>query len=67
MEDNAKEPARFVCVQEPSGGWTVWDSHKEEPAIFDGEALIGQKRQRAEAARDMLERIHKGGFGSPRF
>lgn len=51
---------RYTCVEEPDDLWTVWDGTREEPATVDGRPLIGLTRQRAETARDILERIEVG-------
>lgn len=32
---------RFVAVQDPTGGWAVFDTANEEPAELAGRVLIG--------------------------
>lgn len=54
------EMPRYTCVEEPDDLWTVWDGLKEDPATIDGRALIGLTHHRAEAVRDILERIETG-------
>jgi hypothetical protein len=51
------EMPRYRGMEEPDDLWTVWDGLKEEPATIDGRPLIGLTHHRAEAARDILERI----------
>ena len=55
-------PGRFSCVLEPTGGWMVWDDVTSEPASLGGKILMGCTRERAESARDVLERIYKNGL-----
>lgn len=51
---------RYTCVEEPDDLWTVWDATKGEPATVDERPLIGLPRDRADALRDILERIETG-------
>ncbi|MBZ9679005.1 hypothetical protein [Mesorhizobium sp. ES1-1] len=50
---------RYVCVLDPTNAWTVWDCEMEMPASLGGQHLTGRPKERAEAARAILERIHK--------
>ena len=56
---NEKKPERYVCILDPTNAWTVWDSEMEMPASLGGQHLTGRPKERAEAARAILERIHK--------
>jgi hypothetical protein len=48
---------RFTCVAVPIGKWMVCDSQANEPATLGGKPLVDMSTQRAETARDILERI----------
>lgn len=50
---------RFICLVEPSGKWTVWDTLKDVPASLGGCQLTGREEQRAQAACNVLNRIDR--------
>ncbi len=50
---------RYLCLLEPCGTWTVWDTLARKPASLGGVALVGREEQRAQAACGVLNRIHK--------
>ena len=56
---DGKRRQRYVCILDPTNAWTVWDCEMEMPASLGGQHLTGRPKERAEAARAILERIHK--------
>lgn len=54
--------ARFECMQERDGTWTVWDHETHAPARLGGDELRGKAKERAEAARGILSRIFNNGM-----
>jgi hypothetical protein len=54
-----KRLQRYICILDPTNAWTVWDCEMEMPASLGGQLLTGRPKERAEAARAILERIHK--------
>lgn len=56
---NGKTHSRFRCFMEPAGTWMVWDDVACAPAALGGCVLKRRSEVRAEAARDILERIYR--------
>ncbi len=55
-----KTHQRYICVLDPANAWMVWDCETNMPASLGGRPLTGRPKDRADAARAVLERIHKG-------
>lgn len=51
---------RYECIQEPAGTWKVWDNALNRAAELDGQQLVNRSLFRAEAACQILNRIHLG-------
>ena len=51
---------RYTCLQEPFGKWAVWDEESDQPAVIDGEPLIGLPEFRATAIAEVLNKIDAG-------
>lgn len=39
--------ARYELIEEPEGGWVIWDSVADGPAALGESALFGMPRERA--------------------
>ena len=51
--------SRFTCVPDADDTWMVWDTFLGGPASLGGCVLRRREFARAEAARNILNRIYK--------
>ncbi len=45
---------RYECIEEPFGGWMVWDLRCDAPAEHAGAVLVGLAQSEAEAFCQLL-------------
>lgn len=50
---------RYDLVLGPDELWMVWDKEAETPVIFADQPLLGLSKAEADAACDVLNRVHR--------
>ncbi|MBB6469583.1 hypothetical protein HNQ96_005473 [Aminobacter lissarensis] len=51
---------RFICIQQPSGSWQVWDNAEDQPAVLGNGVLVERSFESATSACSILNRIYDG-------